>query len=248
MSWLGNLWGSFTGDTQKKDLNRAYNQSKNYINTGTKQAYGYMDEAKNLYSPMVQEGKAAWDLYNNALGLNGIENAGIAAQSIYNNPIFTDMNNYSQAQNLAYQNARGAAGGGNALWASQDVTRKQMNDWLNRYVQMGQRGDEGLNKVAGITLGKGDLAYGSNATLAGNALSHGNAMAQADGTLMNNIIGLTGAVMGGGYKAPSYMYGSPTVKGDSQAWNGWNPNQNISTPSGYGLQWGNNFFGWKPGQ
>lgn len=246
MSWFTDILGSITGDTQKKYLTQSYNKSNNYIKKGTDQAYGYMDEAKNMYSPMVQEGKAAWDMYNNALGLNGVANAGIAAQSIYTNPIFTDMNNYTQQQNLAYQNARGNAGGGNALWASQDITRKQMNDWLNRYAKLGERGDEGLNKVAGITLGKGDLAYGSNATLAGNALSHGNAMAQAAGTLPNNIINATAAFMGGSPSTPTYNQQPTWAQNGSQANGGWStvaqadPNYN----SRYGLQFGNNFFGW----
>lgn len=236
---LKDILGSFTGQTQSKYLKRAYGDAQNYLNTGYNDAMKYKNTAYGMYNPMVMEGKKAWDLYQGALGLKGMNAANAAKDTIYNNPIFTDTNNRAQQDTLAYMNARGGAGGGNALAAQQRALQDNLFKYLGLVEGIGTRGDQGLTNQANIRLGQGDLAYGYGGTRAGMATNYGNARAQAAGTLPQNLINMGAAFMGGSPSPTNYMSGNQPIKGDAAAWNGWNPQaqQSSNNLSNYFSKW-----------
>lgn len=221
---------SFMGNDQRRDIQKANKKATKYINTGYDDTMGFKNQAYGLYDPVTQQGRAAYDLYTNALGLNGGDKAQSASDTIYNNPLFRDMNNYTQRENQALFNSRGDSAGGNAQWAAQDVTQKNLMNYLAMIRGVGDRGDQATNAQANIRLGQGDLAWGRAGTLAGQEINKGNALAAARSIGPQNMINLAGTVVSAATGMPRLGGSQPVYSEAGTAANGgWSTTANQSS-------------------
>ncbi len=186
------FFSAFTGSAQRKDISKANAQSNQALDSGYQNALTGYDKASSRYDPYAQSGGAANTFYNNALGLNGDTARNTAESTITSDPLWSGKLGQDQNRILAYQNARGDAGGGRAYAAGQQSLYDNYNTALNRYQQQGQQGLQAAGAQAGVDTGRGDLSYGYGATKAGNAINYGNALAQSRGIGVNNLLQLGG--------------------------------------------------------
>lgn len=186
------FFDSFTGKSQRKDIQRAQGQANAALDQGYSQSQGYYDQAAGLFDPYVQQGSKANAFYYNALGLNGNDARDQAQGTITSDPLFTGKLAQDQNAALKYLNARGEAGGGLAALAGQRVLYQNYNNALDRYRDAGSQGLTATNALSGVRMGQGDNAYGYAATKAGNAINYGNAMAQARNIGVNNLFNALG--------------------------------------------------------
>ena len=197
------FFGSLTGSSQRRDINRANRSATNALNTAYTAANQAYDTASGLFDPYVQAGAKGQDTYNALLGLNGSEARATAQNMITSDPLWSGKLAQDQNAILAYQNARGDAGGGRAYAAGQRSLLDNYGNWLDRYQSAGRQGFEATGSKANIGMAKGDMAMGYGATKAGQAINYGNAMAQSRGIGVNNLMGLLGT----GLKAYSTFSG-----------------------------------------
>jgi hypothetical protein len=187
------FFSAFTGSAQRRDLRRANTQATQALDKGYGEAMGRYDQAAGMFDPYVQEGRAGSQFYSNALGLNGEEARNQAQGVITSDPMWSGKLAQDQNAMMKYMNARGQSGGGMAAMAGQRLLLDNYNNALNRYNDLGQQGFQATGAQAGIRQGQGDAAYGFGATKAGQSINYGNAMAQARGIGVNNLLGVAGA-------------------------------------------------------
>lgn len=186
------FFGSFTGSDQRKDLRRADAQATAALDKGYGDSMGRYDDAYGLYAPYAQQGSQANAFYNDALGLNGDAARATAQGTITSDPMWSGKLAQDQNAMMKYLNARGQAGGGMAALAGQRLLYDNYSNALDRYRDAGRQGFEATGQQAGIRMGQGDNAYGFGATKAGQAINYGNAMAQARGIGVNNLMNALG--------------------------------------------------------
>lgn len=213
------LWGSFTGSDQKKRAEEAYQRSTQQLQGGWNEAKGYGDqyygEAQNYLKPYQQQGGQANALYGRYLGLNGRADQQAALDEYAGGDPFRAYN-ASQANRAIAQkyNAMGfnPAGGTAALALSRanlERGSQDYNSYLDRLGQMGQQGYGAAGAAAGMASDYGNQLFqgrmGLANTQAGNEVQRGNALAQADGILANNLFKIGGLALGayGGFGNPS---------------------------------------------
>jgi len=216
MSFLGDLWGGFTGAIQKNAIREGtqqaqgtlaggYNTSDNLYQTGT-------TNAMSRIAPFMQSG--ANTLYRNVLGINGRPAQSQAMSDFQSSPYMS----YLQSQGQNAVDRRANAGGGyysgsalrNASMVNQDIASRDYNDWQTRLA--GLAGQEGQFAQYGSGLdmqnaaNRAGLAYGNAQQNASLLTNQANALAQAAAVPWNNILGL-------GSMAVSAMTGMPVGKG-----------------------------------
>ena len=181
------FFDAFTGKSQRQDLERANAAANASLTQGYNESMGRYDQAAGLLDPYAQQGSEMNAMY--AALLRGEQPAVDQFQA---NPIL--QGNIAQSSNamLRYMNARGQAGGGAGMQAAQRVGQQGAMSFLDRFRDAGQQGMQATGMQAGIRQGQGDAAYGYGATKAGNAINYGNAMSQARGIGVNNLLGLGG--------------------------------------------------------
>ena len=182
------FWGSFTGSSQRKDLRRAQAQATQHLDQGYSDARSDYTGAIESYQPYVESGTKSQSFYDDLLGLNGSEARAAAQGTLTSDPLFQGQLAQSSNAMLRHLNARGSSVGGKAALAGQRVLQQTYGDWLDRYQGGGAQGLNATNAMAGYRADRGDLAWGHGTTIAGNAISHGNAMAQSRGILSNNLL------------------------------------------------------------
>jgi hypothetical protein len=178
------LLGSFFGKDQAKDLAAAKGQSDEALAKGFNRAYGDYSNAAKGYDPYVQQGQEANALYSKML-MGDPQ----AISTLTGNPLF---NGTLGADFLATQRAGNAAGwgAGKEALAGQRVFQQNTGSFLDRYRDQGQQGLQATGARSNALMGRGDLAYGHGATLAGNEINYGNAMAANRSTGINNLMGV----------------------------------------------------------
>jgi len=193
------FFGSFFGNDQRNDINKANQQATASLTQGRDQALSSYGQARSMYDPYAQQGGRANALYGDALGVNG---AGARTAATAN---FAATNPYSQAGDdyamggVMRQMASRGQSGGNALLAAQRVGSERWdqryNNWMGQLQGAGQQGLQATGAQAGLTQGMGDIQSGYGQQMAGNAINYGNAMAGSRNIGINNLMGLGGMAL-----------------------------------------------------
>ena len=208
MGLLGDLWGGFTGDTQKKYTNEAFANSTRELQQGRDKgldAYGQgYSQAQGYLSPYATSGGQANNLYGTYLGLNGADaQRGALAQYAGGDP-FRQFNEDQANRGLSRQfNKMGMLDSGNSRLAmsraSLERGSQDYNNYLGRLAQMGQQGYGASQQLGGYAMQNGgniaNLWNNYGTTQAGNEIQKGNALSQASGIFGQNLGKLGGLAM-----------------------------------------------------
>jgi len=190
MGFLSDVWSSFTGDAQRDEIRSAGKKADAALKEGYDSAYGDYSGAIDSFQPYADSGTKSQKFYDDLMGLNGPEARAAAQATVTSDPQFGGQLASSSNAMLRYLNARGESGGGKAALAGQRVLQGTYGDWINRYKSGGEQGLQATNAMAAYRGGRGDLAWGYGATKAGKAINQGNAMAEARGIGVNNLLGV----------------------------------------------------------
>lgn len=195
------FWDAFTGAAQKKtleesnrqataQLGQGYDAAKGALDAGYSKGFGYVD-------PYVQQGQQDQTTYRNSLGLNGAAGAQ-QAQAQYQsarNPYADYQANQTTNALMRNYNARGMGMGGTAALAAARANNEQgyqdYSNWQSRLQGLGNQGYQASMTGANMATNQGsqnaDLGWNYHNALAGNAISYGNALSQAQGIGVNNL-------------------------------------------------------------
>lgn len=186
------FFDAFTGAAQKKQLTAANKQANQYLDNGYNQSVDYYNQAYGGLDQYAQDGAAGQKMYMDLLGINGADARAAAQGIITSDPQWSGKFAADSNAVLRNMNARGAGAGGAAALAGQRVLSQNYDNALSKYAGLGQQGAQMAGMQSQIRMGQGDNAYGYGATKAGNAMNYGNAMAQASGIGVNNLMNLIG--------------------------------------------------------
>jgi len=193
------FFGDFFGQTQRKDLQNANNQSTAALSTGYQDASGKYEQAKGYFDPYAQSGQKANSTYADSLGLNGAGGGQNALMAYQNgrNPYLDYEQDRAQRGIDRAANARGRFNSGASMLAAsrarQEMGYKDYGGWQNQLMGFGQQGMQAAGGQSALTQGQGDLRSGYGQQTAANAINYGNAQAASRSTGINNLIGLAGA-------------------------------------------------------
>lgn len=203
MSFLGGLIDSFTGEGAKRTLREGMDKSADALRQGQDHQVGAIRtggaEARGYLRPYADAGGRSYGLYNDTLGLNGADARG-RAQDLYNSD---DMSGRQRAYDLSrsgrMQNASGSFNSGTAALADSRIRMQGYGDWQNRLMQGGQQGQQASAGMANIAQGEGNAlagAYSGYGRDLANVYGQGyGALAQADNTFAQNLIGAGGLAL-----------------------------------------------------
>lgn len=220
MSFLQGLVDSFTGAGAKKDIQAGMDKATGALTDSRNSALGASRagyaEARGYLRPFAESGGRAYGLYNDTLGVNGAD-ARRQAQDLYNSDDMLAQNRAYDLKRSGWQkNASGDFGAGTAALADARIRMRGYGDWQNRLGQAGQQGYGAAAGLSDIAAREGGAAAGIHDNYGRNMAStyQGgyNALAQADNTFAQNLIGVGGLALkasGWGGFAPT----SPTSRG-----------------------------------
>lgn len=124
-------------------------------------ARGSYQGAIDLFSPYAKTGGSAFNLYADALGVNGQAAADAARSSFRESPGYQYMVDQATDQTARKMSALGALGSGNTIAAVQDraanLADQEWGDWLSGLNGLGQIGYNATGNQASLTKGIGDL-------------------------------------------------------------------------------------------
>ena len=189
------FWDAFTGKSQQRQIRAANEQANRSLDSGYQQSQGLYNQAFDGLTPFAQQGEQGQKMYMDLLGLNGPEARAAAQGIITSDPQWSGKMAADSNAMLRNMNARGAGAGGAAAIAGQRVLTQNFGNAMDRYAGLGQQGLQTAGMQGQIRMGQGDNAFGYGATKAGNAINYGNAMAQAKGIGVNNLLGLAGTAI-----------------------------------------------------
>lgn len=182
-------------------LERGETAALNETNAAEKAQLGYL-------SPYTKAGTKGFELYNDAIGVNGADGYGRAFETFNADPFAAGE---QDATDLALRNtfrAYNAGGMGNSGASRLGVGRVaaeryggRVADFRNRLAGAGQQGYDASARSAGIVGDAGryraDTRFGVKQQRAGNAINFGNAMAASKSAGINNLFRLGGLAMQG---------------------------------------------------
>lgn len=200
---------SFTGKSQKRDLDKGYAESQNMLRegrmAGRQSLSSGLDSARGVIRPYMESGQRGQTAYENTLGLNGQPARQQQFQTGYlDDPALQYRQQQTQGmmQNmLAKYNAGGfAPNSGMAMSGAGRLMADRFDqDWggyQDRLMRMGQQGQGLAQFGAGLEYGGGkdlaDLEMGYANTSAGNRINYANALAASRSAGVQNMIGLGG--------------------------------------------------------
>jgi hypothetical protein len=201
------------GGSQRKDMANAKAQADGFLQQGYDGAMGSYQAGQARFDPYAQSGQKANSMYENALGLNGVE----AQQSFGQNYAVSDpfrQQNADFANNalMRQYNARGMSNSGAAnlgvARASLERGSQDYQQYLTRLQGQGQQGFQATAAQGQFDQGMGDLKFNYGNARAGNAINYGNALAQGRTNGVNNILNGAGTLFGSAFKA--FAPGSPS--------------------------------------
>lgn len=228
------LFDSFFGGSQKDRISDASAQAGNLYRQGYDRfvdtTQDYLGKSLNPYQdlqPSIQQGQGANRLLSDALGVNGPEAQSLFYSGFQNDPGFDAANRYGIRSADMGAAARGHVRSGGQQRDLFEYGQKNLlglfQNRLAGLAGLGQRGDatnlasvtgrSGLYANAGNRIA--DAGFGTNQLLAGNEINTGNALAQADGIALNNILAVANTAakfvnpMGGGGGASGANFGAP---------------------------------------
>lgn len=209
MASLGSLWGSFTGDSQKRRAEEANRQFNAFSQAGYNEGSGFVkdyNERGNTYlQPYAQQGQGANKLYGTFLGLDGADAQRGAFQNYAGADPFRQYNEDNALKAMSRQfNRLGMLDSGNSRYAMSkamlDRGSQDFDTYMQRLAGMGQQGMGAANQLAGFanqTGGMlGQMRMGLGQQQAGNAINYQNSLAAADGIFGNNLLKIASLVPG----------------------------------------------------
>lgn len=236
MASLGSLWGSFTGDSQKRRAEEAYRQSSANLQQGFDQGADYIkdyNEQGNAHlQPYAQQGLGANKLYGTFLGLDGADAQRGAFQNYAGADPFRQYNEDNALKAMSRQfNRLGMLDSGNSRYAMSkailDRGSQDFDTYMQRLAGMGQQGMGAANALAGYANQTGGMLGQMRMNLgqqqAGNAINYQNSLAAADGIFGNNLLkvaALAAAPFTGGATLP-FAFGGGTPGGSTLMGNNW---------------------------
>lgn len=208
MASLGSLWGSFTGDSQKRRADEAFRQSQAATQAGFDQGSGYVkdyNERGNAFlQPYEAQGRTANKLYGTYTGLDGADAQREAFRTYAGSDPFREYNADQANRSMTRQfNKLGMLDSGNMRYAvakaNLDRGSQDFDSFLSRLAAQGQIGVGAAGALAGAANQTGGLLgqmrMGLGQQQAENAIQHQNALAAADGIFGNNLFKVAGLGM-----------------------------------------------------
>lgn len=166
------------------------------ITAGADRAYGYLD-------PYAQAGSGANNLLASYLGVNGQDAQRQAMDSFLQDPGYQAQ--FQQGVNALDRSAtaRGGLYSGAAMKGLQDYgqgfARSAWNDRINQLSGFAGQGLQAAGAGANIASNTGNtlgnLSFGLGQQKASNAINQGNALAQAKGIGVNNLMNVAGLAL-----------------------------------------------------
>ncbi len=188
------FFSDLTGSSAKKAIKKSSKQAKADLGAGYTEGNQYYNQAADLFKPYADQGTQANQIYNQAIGLGTPEEQTAAQQRYFSDPAMAAVLGQQTNALLRKYNAGGSGtGGGRLALAGTRVGLENYGGWLNRLQGAGQQGLSATGSEAGIRADQGSLRYGYGATLAGNDINTGNALASASQIGINNLLGIVGA-------------------------------------------------------
>ena len=222
---LGDMLGSFTGATQKKYANQAYERATAQFAQGRDKgldAYGQgYSQAQGYLTPYSQQGSQANNLYGTYLGLNGADAQRSALADYAGADPFRQYNEDMANRGMARQfNRMGMLDSGNmrlaTARASLERGSQDYNNYLQRLAGLGQQGYGAASMLGNFAMQNGSNVAGlwNNfaKNQAGAEVQRANALAQAAGILPNNLMRLGGLAIGA-YTGMRGMFGDDNGTG-----------------------------------
>jgi hypothetical protein len=162
------------------------------------------EQMRALLQPYVDAGGPALQAQMAALGLAGPEAQQSYVAGQEQSPIFQALARQGEESILQNASATGGLRGGNVQGALAQFRPAMLNQFLeNQYAKLGGMTQLGQNSAAGVgsaglnVAGNiGNLLQQGGAAQAGNAIAQGNAW----GGFANNLGGLAGIALGGGFR------------------------------------------------
>lgn len=235
MASLGSLWGSFTGDSQKRRAEEGFKQSTAALQGGFDQGADYIkdyNQQGNAYlQPYSQQGQGANKLYGTFLGLDGADAQRGAFQNYQGADPFRQYNEDNALKALSRQyNRLGMLDSGNSRYAMSkamlDRGSQDFGEYMQRLAGQGQQGMGAANALAGYANNTGGVLGQMRMNLgqqqAGNAINYQNSLAASDGIFGNNLLkvaALAAAPFTGGATLPFAFGGTPG--GSTPMGNNW---------------------------
>lgn len=200
---------SFTGKSQRRDLEAGYGASQNMLREGRAAAQGALSSgltaARSTIQPYMQSGQRGQTAYEDTLGLNGAGAREARFQSGYlDDPAlkYREQQGRGLINNLLakYNSGGFAPNSGMAMSGAGRLMADRFDqDWGNyqdRLRMLGQQGQGLAQFGAGLEYGGGkdlaDLEMGYANTSAGNRINYANSLAASRNIGMQNMIGLGG--------------------------------------------------------
>lgn len=214
MGFLSDLFGGATKDAAKKNMAAIGNfdkQGQGWIDAGSAEAKGYLEDAGDIYSGLADRSLANLDFYKDALGLNGADGSAAALDRFQTGPGYEFQMNQGLDALDRRAAARGMLNSGNTnidtLNYSQGLANQEWGGYLDRL--QGFDSQQNANYLAGLGGEAGSL--GSLADLAGQTtdrrLGLGSAVLGARMGANNQLaegrnqgVGAFGSILSGGLK------------------------------------------------
>lgn len=220
--------GVYTANKASKATKEASKTQAESADAGIAERRRQFDAIQELMQPYVQAGTGALGAQQNLIGLGGADAQQQAIQAMQESPEFQSLTQQGEDAILANASATGGLRGGNTQAALAQFRPQVLAQMINQqYSRLGGLTSLGQNAAAGV--GNAGMATGNSianllqqqgAATAGGQIAAGQAAAGYGNALMNGLgtyVGLggtfgstavspsaaTGAVGGGGFKAPS---------------------------------------------
>lgn len=201
------FFDAFTGKAQAKQIKKSSAEAMGYLDTGATQARGelgqYYDQAQGFLNPYLQGGGQANNLLAAYLGAAGPEAQQQAFANFQNDPGYQAQFNAGVNALDRSATARGGLYSGAAMKGLQEYgqqfQRQAFNDRISQLQGFSGQGLQAASGAAGLASNQGNalsnLSFGLGQQKASNAISSGNALAQAKGIGVNNLMQLGGLAL-----------------------------------------------------
>lgn len=201
------FFGGFFGSDQKKYIKESSKEAMGHLGTGAEQARDdftqYYDQAQGFISPYLQGGGQANALLAAYLGAAGPEAQQQAFAAFQNDPGYQAQFNAGVNALDRSATARGGLYSGAAMKGLQEYgqqfQRQAFNDRINQLAGFSGQGLQAGSTAAGLAANQGNtlgnLSFGLGQLKASNAINRGNALAQASGIGVNNLMNVAGLAL-----------------------------------------------------
>lgn len=214
MGFLSDIFGGATKDAAKQNMsaiNRFDKQGQGWIDTGSAEAKGYLEDAGDIYGDMSQMGLDNLGFYKDALGLSGAEGSAAARDRFQTGPGYEFQMNQGLDALERRAAARGQLNSGNTnidtLSFASGLADSEWDDYLanlqgfdsaNRNMYMtGAQGEAGsLGSLADLAGQTTDRRLGLGSAVLGARTSANNQLAEG----RNQGVSAFGNILSGGLK------------------------------------------------